>query len=111
MSGRGRKGETLRNACRLALVLGAVLGGAASARAAGPPSARKWPAELFGPTTLWEVHLTISAEAWKSMQPTRSGFGGPRPGQPLPPGRVARGGFGFDFEYVKADLVIGNTTL
>jgi len=102
----------LRDACRLAvgvLAATALLAGAAPARAAGPPPVKKWPADLYGLTNLWEVHLSISAADWKKMQPTRGGFGGPR--QPLPEGRVARGGFGFDFDYVRADLVIGNTTL
>src|SRR5262249_24572611 len=45
---------------------------------------------------------------------TRGGFpgmGGP-PGaaKPLPEGRLIRGNFGFDFEYVKADLVINGIT-
>ena len=117
--------------------------------------------EVFGLTRVWNIHLHVSAENWKSMQPAQRGFpgfgppapggGGPgfppaeggRPGVPaerkpgsLPPvspagppapGDAARGpfpagpggpgpalrpgSFGFEFEYVRADVEWDGETL
>ena len=84
--------------------------------AAAPPglSAREGkPAAVFGPTRVWRMHLIIAAGDWQKMQPSKgAGMGKPAAGQPRPSAdRKARGGFGFDFEYVKADLVINGTRL
>src|SRR5262245_24622288 len=69
-------------------------------------------AGVFGLTRIWTVHLTIPAESWKAMAPTRGGFPmfGPPPGgrsgppaQTRPADGPARGGdrrpgmFGYDF--------------
>ena len=88
---------------------------------------------VFGLTRVWKIHLHVSAENWKTMQPATGGFpgfgppppgggapGGPPPGSPPAPGGVPpqpnRGGpagpgpgfrpgsFGFEFDYVKADI-------
>jgi spore coat protein H len=92
------------------LPLVSLLLAATAARAAGPS---RRPAELFGLTRVWELHLTVGADDWRKMQPTRGGFpgfGGGGAPKPLPEGRVVRGNFGFDFAHVKADLVIGDAT-
>ncbi len=103
---------------------------------------------VFGLTRVWKIHLHVSAENWKAMQPTTGGFpgfgppppgggvpGGPPPGAPPAPGAAPpqpnRGGpggpgpggpgpggpgpggpgpgfrpgsFGYEFDYVKADI-------
>lgn len=84
---------------------------------------------VFGPTRLWKIHLHVTAENWKAMQPpARGGFPGfgpppaspaPRPTSDTPPTPVkppvapaARpGSFGFDFEYVKADIELDGEAL
>lgn len=46
-------------------------------------------AELFQETKIWNVHLKLTPQAWKEMEPTGGNFGpfgGPPPGGP-PPGR------------------------
>ncbi len=66
-------------------------------------------AQVFGLTKVHSMHLTILPENWEKMQPARGGFSGnrSRPGQPeLSDERKLRGGFNYDFEYVKADLEI-----
>jgi spore coat protein CotH/Ca2+-binding EF-hand superfamily protein len=77
-------------------------------------------AQVFGLDKVWSMHLTIQAKDWQTMQPTRGGFGGF--GRPQPNGRQQpkadeaskdrkpRGGFGFDFAYVKASLEIDGKT-
>jgi spore coat protein H len=69
---------------------------------------------VFGPTKLWQIHLHVTAENWKSMQPPQGGFpgfGGPPGGgfgppgsQPAPRPAMRPGSFGFEFEYVKATV-------
>ncbi len=84
---------------------------------------------VFGPTRLWKIHLHVTAENWKAMQPpARGGFPGfgPPPAGPAarptgdaPPTPVkppvapaARpGSFGFDFEYVKAEIELDGEAL
>ena len=42
---------------------------------------------VFGPTRVWKIHLHVTAENWKAMQPpARSGFPGfgPPPASPAP---------------------------
>src|SRR5262245_59957170 len=69
--------------------------------------------DLFGLSKVHDVHLTLPAKAWDEMHPKnppRFGGGPPRGG----PGGAGgggddvnrRGGFGYDFRYVKADVVI-----
>lgn len=74
-------------------------------------------AAVFGLTRIWPVHVHVTAEAWKEMQPAGGGFpgfgpppGGPRPGGPpgRPPAPFRPGSFGFEFEYVKADVEFGD---
>jgi hypothetical protein len=66
-------------------------------------------AALFGPDKVWTAHLEISSEGWDAMHPTRGvglfGVPAPPPGKDKdqPPG-PPRGGFGFDFEYVKGQF-------
>lgn len=63
---------------------------------------------VFGMDKVWTFHLTISATNWDAMHPSRGQFMMP----PAPPGKVAkkdtpvpaRGGFGFDFDYVTGTL-------
>jgi spore coat protein H len=66
---------------------------------------------IFGLTLVHQVHLTIAAEDYPRMDPplpTRpSGFG-PRPGVE---GRdTGAGNFGFEFEYIPADVRVGDET-
>lgn len=85
------------------------LGGAAPDDRGPLPDARDGPAGLFGPDRVWRFHLTIPAKNWEAMQPTRGAFMGPPKakgrdgGPPVPP----RGGFGFDFDYVRGELEFG----
>jgi len=76
------------------------------ARGAAPAT----PSRLFSTTTpsqhVWPVHLTISADEWKKMQPTRGAFAKQPPAADKNPDRKPRGGFGYDFEYVKAAVTI-----
>src|SRR6185369_6252311 len=74
---------------------------------AGAQDGKDRAAPLFGPDKVWVAHLQVKAEDWAAMLPTKSLFGPagkpakdkePRPAAPL------RGGFGFDFAYVKVDF-------
>src|SRR4051812_19480324 len=77
------------------------------ARAAAPATVRPPADPVFGLTVLHDMHLTISAKDWATMQPRRGGLGpAGKPGEALPDGRVARSQFGFDFEYVPAAMTI-----
>jgi spore coat protein CotH/Ca2+-binding EF-hand superfamily protein len=78
------------------------------------------PADVFGLTKVWPIHITVSAKDWETMQPTRGGFGfgGPmakgkeKPKEKDKAGaRKPRGSFGLDFEYVKGDVEIGGQVL
>lgn len=101
----------------LCLVIAVALAGALGA--AAPPvkvSAKGKPAEVFGPTRVWTMHLTVQPKEFEKMVPARGGFFIPaRPSTdkkpPLSDDRKIRGGFGFDFEYVKADLSIDGAVL
>jgi hypothetical protein len=71
------------------------------------------PAEFFTTTKVWDAHLTLTADAWRAMQP-RSGAGGGGGfgfgGRMLGPeggrnGVAARQGV--EFDYVHADLELG----
>lgn len=90
---------------------------------------------VFGLTRVWKIHLHVSAENWKAMQPPAGGFPGlgppppggarPNPGVerkpndppqgPLafgaPGGAFRPGSFGFEFEYVKADVELDGDKL
>lgn len=92
---------------------------------------------VFGLTRVWKIHLHVSAANWKTMQPAAGGFPGfgppaaggiPNPGSerkpndsaqtpPTPPGPGGPGGafrpgsFGFDFDYVKADVELDGEKL
>ncbi len=103
---------------------------------------------VFGLTRVWKIHLHVTAENWKTMQPAAGGFPGfgppprgggfpggppaaggrPNPGTerkpndstpmpPTPPGPGGPGGafrpgsFGFDFDYVKADVELDGEKL
>lgn len=66
--------------------------------------------EVFGLDKVWSMHLTIPPDQWEKMQPTRGGFG-PQPNADAKPAdqnpdAKRRGGFGYDFAYVKGDLEI-----
>ena len=102
------------------------------------PGAQK-PADsdaVFGPTRVWKIHLQVTAENWKAMQPPAGGgfpgFGpppaspAPRPASDAPPTPVQPpvapatppgpagfrpGSFGFDFEYVKAKIELDGEAL
>ncbi len=68
---------------------------------------------VFGLTRVWKIHLHVSAENWKSMQPATGGFPGfgPPPGPGGPGGAFRPGSFGFDFDYVKADVELDGEKL
>ncbi len=89
---------------------------------AAPPSggetkvAPRSAAELFGPTRVWDFHLTVGPREWEAMQPPldkSSWFGPPPKAAPKgpagkgPAGKGPPGAFGFDFQYVRADLAVG----
>jgi hypothetical protein len=63
--------------------------------------------EFFGLAKLHSVQLTIGAKEYAAMDPPppKGPFGGPQPGG-LPPGSpdAGAGNFGFEFEYVSADI-------
>lgn len=89
---------------------------------------------VFGLTRVWKIHLRITADHWKAMQPTRGGMPGfgppapnagrataadqstekpaaPQPARPTgngtaatPPPPFRPGSFGYEFDYVKADI-------
>jgi len=85
---------------------------------------------VFGRTRIWQIHLHVTGEAWKQMQPKGGGFpfgpggpGRPAPGNPAPsggqspeaggpalpnrPGPAFRpGSFGYEFDYVSADIAL-----
>ncbi len=95
----------------------------------------------FGLTRVWKIHVHVSAENWKAMQPKGGGFpmafGPPPPGnQAAPnnagdgkpkaapsseqkpetpsgngPGAFRPGSFGYDFEYVKANVELDGQKL
>lgn len=80
--------------------------------AAGPVTV--WPREdgpsaFFGLNRLWDLHLDVSAEEWKALQPRGGGFGPPPRLAPPEEGKV-RSQFGYEFTYVKADLTIAGQT-
>src|SRR5262245_2604165 len=92
------------------LVLLAALALAGQARAASPGK----PADVYVQDRVWTIHLSIGAKEWQKMQPTRGGFGGAGPAtgkqKAAPnPERRLRGGFQYDFEYVKGDVTIDGT--
>jgi spore coat protein H len=69
-------------------------------------------AQVFGLDKVWSMHLTIQPDQWEKMQPKRGPRGfGPQPNRDTKPAEPEddakrRGGFGFDFVYVKGDLEI-----
>lgn len=70
------------------------------------------PDQVFGLTRVWPMHLTIQAKDWETMQPARGGFKRAAKGAPaFSDDRKIRGGFGYDFEYVKGDLEIDGKVL
>lgn len=87
-----------------------VLAAVASAQAPDPTPPSDNSDTVFGLTRVWKIHLRVTADAWKSMQPARGGmpsFGGPPAGPggpPRGPGGFRPGSFGYEFEYVKADI-------
>jgi hypothetical protein len=72
-------------------------------------------AEFFSPTKVWKAHLSMSADAWKAMQPRYGsgagfGFGGSRFLAP-PGGRNGVAGRqGIEYDYVHATLQIDDWT-
>ena len=89
---------------------------------------------VFGLTRVWKIHLHVTAENWKSMQPPAGGFPGfgppaapgnpgserkpneaartpPPPGPGGPGGAFRPGSFGYEFEYVKADVELDGEKL
>jgi spore coat protein CotH len=103
-----RSGTILLAVWLAAALTGPVLAAAPPARSV--VSTRGRPAEVFGLMKVWSMHLTISPGDWAKMAPTRDGFARGRPA-PVKEGRKPRRGFGYDFEYVKADLEIDGARL
>ncbi|WP_254510466.1 CotH kinase family protein [Anatilimnocola floriformis] len=97
---------------RLILWLGIFLISHVCTVAAEPKDAR---GEIFGLDKLHEFHLTVSAKDYAAMDPPQpAGFGG-RPGAAparpvLNPADAGAGNFGFEFEYVHADLEVEGKT-
>ncbi len=70
-----------------------------------PLVAQEKPADVFGSAKLHAMHLVISAENWKTMQPANVGpMFGKKPGE-------GPGAFGFDFTTVPAKFEAGGQTL
>ncbi len=70
------------------------------------------PGDVFGMTKVWTMHLTVPAKEWEKMQPARGGFSREKGKMPqLSDERKLRGGFRYDFEYVKGDLEIDGKKL
>jgi hypothetical protein len=75
-------------------------------------------ADFFSPTKVWTAHLTLSADAWQSMQPTQGpgggfgggGFGGARFLGPEGGRNGVAGRQGIEYEYVHARLEIDDWT-
>lgn len=79
--------------------------------------------DFFGSTKVWTIHLKLTAAAWDQMQPSRGpNFGFPG-GKPIPPGGKpvplggkppapakgpGKGGFGFDFTWVRGTVELGD---
>jgi len=96
--------------------------------AADKKPAKESSAKVFGLDKVWSMHLTVQPKEWEKMQPKRGrgfgGFGGPprpegkapeakppvaKPAEAARDGKV-RGMFGFEYEYIKADLEINGKT-
>ncbi|MFO0905254.1 MAG: CotH kinase family protein [Pirellulales bacterium] len=89
-------------------------------------TAKEESAALFGIAKHWDVHLRVTAENWKAMQPkggppwlnpppgpelAPNGPNVPPPATPPgPPPRMRPGDFGYEFSYVKAQVTIGDRT-
>ena len=69
-------------------------------------------AQFFTPTKVWTVHLSMSPEAWKTMQPTygTTGGGGSRFLGPDGGRNGVAARQGIEFEYVRATLRIDDWT-
>jgi spore coat protein H len=68
---------------------------------------------LFAPDRVWSIHLTLTADEWKALEPTRRpgvNFGAPPPApteKPKDSDRpVSVSPFGFEYPYVHADVEI-----
>lgn len=77
--------------------------------AAAPRSAESF----FVPDRVWTIHLTVSADEWKALEPTRRpgvNFGAPSPPPPSKPKDSDRptsvSPFGFEYPYVHANVEI-----
>lgn len=82
--------------------------------AAAPRSAESF----FAPDRVWPIHLTVSAEEWQALEPTRRpgvNFGAApaaastKPKNPDRPTSVSP--FGFEYPYVHADVEIDGTKI
>jgi spore coat protein H len=71
-------------------------------------------AEFFAPAKVWKAHLSMSAEAWKAMQPQYGAGGGGRFGDRFLGPAGGRNGVaarqGIEFDYVRATLRIDDWT-
>ena len=69
-------------------------------------------AEFFSATRVWTAHLTMSAEAWKAMQPRygSTGGGGSRFLGPAGGRNGVAARQGIEFDYVQATLQLGDWT-
>jgi spore coat protein H len=97
--------------CRRLAIVSWVVALCATARCGTAADAGAKSDDVFGLTRLHQVHVTIAPEDYARMDPPLptqpSGFG-PRPGVA---GRdVGAGNFGFEFEYVPAEVRVGDET-
>jgi spore coat protein H len=70
-------------------------------------------ADFFSPTKVWKAHLTLSADAWRGLQPRQGQGGGFGFGRFLgPPGgrNGVAGRQGIEFDYVRGTLQIDDWT-
>jgi spore coat protein H len=97
----------------LRVVLGCAVVGWLAALGAPARAAEAAPRgdDVFGLTRMHQVHLTIAAEDYPRMDPPfpmKPGGFGPRPG--VSGSDSGAGNFGFEFEYVPADVRVGGET-
>ena len=98
----------------LAIVLGRLpITFAATAEPEASPTGELTASDIFDPITIWTIHLRSTADQWAAMEPKQSrsqrrGFGGNWLLGPEGSRNGLSAAQGITFEYVRADLEIGD---